>query len=63
MKEEHANNEAVTEDAAASAYVENFGLKIFATADTEDRKGKATRYATLSRPVISNCAHTDGRGR
>ncbi|GAA6004707.1 hypothetical protein JCM11491_002202 [Sporobolomyces phaffii] len=43
MKEENGENEAVTEDIAASAYIENFGLKIFATADNEDRKGKATR--------------------
>ncbi|GAA5892989.1 Vta1p [Sporobolomyces salmoneus] len=43
MKAENEGNEAVTEDAAASAYIENFGLKIFATADNEDRKGKATR--------------------
>ncbi|GAA5888150.1 hypothetical protein JCM16303_004738 [Sporobolomyces ruberrimus] len=43
MKAEHGDNEAVTEDMAASAYIENFGLKIFATADNEDRKGRATR--------------------
>ncbi|GAA5937287.1 Vta1p [Sporobolomyces koalae] len=43
MKAEHQENEAVTEDAAAAAYIENFGLRIFATADNEDRKGKATR--------------------
>ncbi|GAA5920009.1 hypothetical protein JCM1841_000374 [Sporobolomyces salmonicolor] len=43
MKAEHENNDAVTEDHAASAYIENFALKIFAQADSEDRKGKATR--------------------
>jgi len=43
MKGENADNDAVTEDAAASAYIENFGFKIFSTADNEDRKGKATR--------------------
>ncbi|GAA5879598.1 hypothetical protein JCM1840_003328 [Sporobolomyces johnsonii] len=43
MKAEHEDNDAVTEDHAASAYVENFGLKIFAQADNEDRKGRATR--------------------
>ncbi|GAA5851462.1 hypothetical protein JCM5353_002575 [Sporobolomyces roseus] len=43
MKGANADNDAVTEDAAASAYIENFGFKIFSTADNEDRKGKATR--------------------
>jgi vacuolar protein sorting-associated protein VTA1 len=43
LKVELAGNEAVTEDAAAAAYIENFALKIFAQADNEDRTGKATR--------------------
>ncbi|GAA5972500.1 hypothetical protein JCM21900_005828 [Sporobolomyces salmonicolor] len=43
MKAEHENNDAVTEDHAASAYIEDFALKIFAQADSEDRKAKATR--------------------
>ncbi|GAA6062220.1 hypothetical protein JCM10212_006455 [Sporobolomyces blumeae] len=43
MKAENSDNDAVTEDAAAAAYIENFGIKIFSTADNEDRRGKATR--------------------
>ncbi|BGP15248.1 hypothetical protein JCM10213_000709 [Rhodosporidiobolus nylandii] len=42
-KAENATNEAFTDDAAAAAYVENFALKLFAMADNEDRKGKASR--------------------
>ncbi|GAA5986659.1 hypothetical protein JCM10908_003847 [Rhodotorula pacifica] len=42
-KAEHATEEAFTDDIAAAAYIENFGLKLFSQADTEDRKGKATR--------------------
>jgi len=47
MKADNEDNEAVTDDGAASAYIENFGLKIFATADNEDRKGKSTRSGFL----------------
>ncbi|KAL8277954.1 hypothetical protein RQP46_009586 [Phenoliferia psychrophenolica] len=43
MKAELSTNDAVTDDAAAAAYVENFALKIFGQADKEDRAGKATR--------------------
>ncbi|GAA5855723.1 hypothetical protein JCM8547_001658 [Rhodosporidiobolus lusitaniae] len=43
IKAENATNEAFSEDTVASAYVENFGLKLFSQADNEDRKGKATR--------------------
>ncbi|BGP39094.1 hypothetical protein JCM10450v2_003046 [Rhodotorula kratochvilovae] len=42
-KAANLQNEAFTDDVAASAYVENFGLKLFSQADNEDRKGKATR--------------------
>ncbi|GAA5841288.1 hypothetical protein JCM9279_000605 [Rhodotorula babjevae] len=42
-KAANASNEAFTDDVAASAYIENFGLKLFSQADNEDRKGKATR--------------------
>ena len=36
-------SDAVTVDSASSAYVENFALRVFASADTEDRRGAATR--------------------
>ncbi|KPV77422.1 uncharacterized protein RHOBADRAFT_51277 [Rhodotorula graminis WP1] len=42
-KAANASNEAFTDDLAASAYIENFGLKLFSQADNEDRKSKATR--------------------
>ncbi|GAA6012056.1 hypothetical protein JCM10207_005112 [Rhodosporidiobolus poonsookiae] len=42
-KADNAANEAFTDDIAAAAYVENFGLKLFSQADNEDRKGKASR--------------------
>ncbi|KAM0746616.1 DUF605-domain-containing protein [Meredithblackwellia eburnea MCA 4105] len=42
-KTELASNDAVSNDIAASAYVENFALKIFSQADKEDRAGKASR--------------------
>ncbi|KAJ9478270.1 hypothetical protein PHBOTO_001849 [Pseudozyma hubeiensis] len=43
LKTKLADNDAVTNDAASSAYVENFALKVFVGADNEDRAGKATR--------------------
>ena len=50
---EHAKNEigpndAVHNESAGSAYVENFALKVFANADNEDRNAHATRYAAIS---------------
>jgi len=38
-------NEAVTSEAAGSAFVENFALKVFLSADNEDRAGNAGKYA------------------
>ncbi|SNX83247.1 uncharacterized protein MEPE_01953 [Melanopsichium pennsylvanicum] len=43
LKSKLADNDAVINDAASSAYVENFALKVFVGADNEDRAGKATR--------------------
>jgi len=37
------SSDAVTVDSASSAYVENFALRVFDSADTEDRRGAATR--------------------
>ncbi|KAH9065818.1 Vta1 like-domain-containing protein [Lactarius vividus] len=37
------SSDAVTVESASSAYVENFALKVFASADDEDRRGAATR--------------------
>ena len=37
------SSDAVSVESASSAYVENFALKVFASADGEDRRGAATR--------------------
>ena len=37
------SSDAVTVESASSAYVENFALKVFASADDEDRRGAVTR--------------------
>ncbi|RHZ84818.1 hypothetical protein Glove_74g185 [Diversispora epigaea] len=42
-KKNIGDNEAVTNDIAGEAYVENFALKVFLNADNEDRAGKASR--------------------
>lgn len=52
MKKQLAHNEAVSDEAAASAHVENFALKIFGQADAEDRAGNATK-SVLSLPSIT----------
>ena len=41
------DNQAVTEEIAGAAYIENFALKVFTGADNEDRAGKATRYVEV----------------
>ncbi|TFK30916.1 DUF605-domain-containing protein [Coprinopsis marcescibilis] len=43
LKGQIGPNDAVDVDAAGAAYVENFALKIFTSADNEDRDGRATR--------------------
>ncbi|KAK7694961.1 hypothetical protein QCA50_002149 [Cerrena zonata] len=48
MKRELASHDAIRDENVASAYVENFALKVFSAADNEDRAGKATR-ATAKR--------------
>jgi vacuolar protein sorting-associated protein VTA1 len=37
------SSDAITVESASSAYVENFALRVFASADDEDRRGAATR--------------------
>ena len=52
MKAEIGPNDAIDDELASSAYVENFALRVFAGADNEDRQGNATRcalYYTLHR--------------
>ncbi|KAF7799279.1 hypothetical protein EIP86_010511 [Pleurotus ostreatoroseus] len=43
MKTEIGQNDAIEDDAASAAYVENFALRVFSAADNEDRRGNANR--------------------
>ena len=43
MKSEIGPNDAIDDELASSAYVENFAIRVFAAADNEDRRGNATR--------------------
>lgn len=43
LKNEIGPNDAISVDAAGAAYVENFALKVFASADNEDRSGRANK--------------------
>lgn len=43
MKTDLGSNDAVHDEPASAAYIENFALRVFAAADSEDRKGNATR--------------------
>jgi vacuolar protein sorting-associated protein VTA1 len=43
MKREIGPNDTVDIEAVSSAYVENFALQVFATADNEDRRGDGNR--------------------
>ena len=47
-KKEIGPNDAIYNESASSAYVENFALKVFANADNEDRNIHATRFAAIS---------------
>lgn len=45
LKKEIGPNDAIDDESASSAYVENFAIRVFAGADNEDRRGNATRCA------------------
>ena len=53
-KKEIGPNDAVDNDAVAAAYVENFALKVFGMADSEDRAGKITRGTAKKFLVAAN---------
>ena len=40
-------NDAVHDEPASAAYVENFALRVFAGADNEDRNGNITKYVCM----------------
>ena len=48
MKADLGPNDAVHDEPASAAYIENFALRVFAGADNEDRSGNITRCAILS---------------
>ncbi|CAD6571871.1 MAG: hypothetical protein TREMPRED_000412 [Tremellales sp. Tagirdzhanova-0007] len=52
MKAVLASNEAVTNEAAGAAYIENFALKVFMSADNDDRAG-ITGKATTRKFVVA----------
>ncbi|KAI0931845.1 hypothetical protein AcW2_000633 [Taiwanofungus camphoratus] len=43
LKKDIGPTDAIDDESASSAYVDNFALKVFAMADNEDRRGAATR--------------------
>ena len=47
IKNEIGPNDAIYNELASSAYVENFALKVFTSADNEDRNAHATRCAVI----------------
>ncbi|KAL7421390.1 hypothetical protein Q5752_004275 [Cryptotrichosporon argae] len=52
MKRLLDNNEAITSEAAGSAMVENFALKVFLSADNDDRAGKCDK-STIRKFVVA----------
>ena len=47
MKKEISPNDALDNESVSAAYVENFALRVFASADNEDRSGNATKFAFI----------------
>ncbi|KAF9654179.1 DUF605-domain-containing protein [Thelephora ganbajun] len=54
MKKEIGHDDAIDNDVAAAAYVENFALRVFEMTDSEDRAGKATRGTAKKFLVAAN---------
>ncbi|EDV95900.1 vacuolar protein sorting-associated protein VTA1 homolog [Drosophila grimshawi] len=63
MKKQHADNEALTNDVAAQAHIENYALKLFLYADKQDREenfGKNVVKAYYSSGVLYDILLTFG---
>ncbi|KAH8395275.1 hypothetical protein KR222_005217 [Zaprionus bogoriensis] len=63
MKKQHADNEALTNDIAAQAHIENYALKLFLYADKQDREenfGKNVVKAYYSSGVLYDILLTFG---
>ncbi|RDX50470.1 DUF605-domain-containing protein [Lentinus brumalis] len=54
MKTDLGPNDAVHDEPASAAYVENFALRVFAGADNEDRSGNITRNTARKFLVAAN---------
>lgn len=48
FKKEHHENEAITNDVVAQAYLENYTLKLFTYADQNDRAGNFNKYVNIN---------------
>lgn len=44
FKKQHHDNEAITNDVVAQAYLENYALKLFNFADSQDRAANFGKY-------------------
>ena len=53
-KKEIGPNDGIDNEVVAAAYVENFALKVFGFADSEDRAGKAARGTAKNFLVAAN---------
>ncbi|KAH8239377.1 hypothetical protein KR032_003737 [Drosophila birchii] len=63
VKKQHADNEAVTNEVAAQAHIENYALKLFLYADKQDREenfGKNVVKAFYSSGVLYDILQTFG---
>jgi vacuolar protein sorting-associated protein VTA1 len=47
MKQDIGSDDAIEVETASAAFVENFALKVFQSADNEDRRGAVTRSVYL----------------
>ncbi|PFH49684.1 hypothetical protein AMATHDRAFT_147198 [Amanita thiersii Skay4041] len=54
MKADIGPNDAITNESASCAYVENFALRVFAFADNDDRKGNATKATAMKFLAAAN---------
>ena len=58
MKTEHAGEDAITDEVAAKAYMEQFGIETFLRADNAVRANKASKYgpSTASMSTVLTCS-------
>lgn len=61
MKSQYATNDAIHDDLAGQAYVEQFGLETFTRADNAVRANKASRLTRLLNPAEHALIVSKGR--